>query len=201
MHVGSLVDEREVGAELVADRGLEDALEHVAMCLQVRLGRPDVEPVAGERDPVDRALRREPREHLALDRDAAFRRHELEHLRLEHVEPGVDEVGVDLLGPRLLEEGLDATVRGGADEPVPARVGDRCEQDCRLGAGRAMERDQLAEVGLAERVAVEREEALFELAACEADRAAGSERLVLDRVRERHPSWLLPNVDSIWSGR
>ena len=49
-----------------------------------------------------------------------------------------------------------------------------------------MERDHLAEVGLAQRVAVEREEALVELAAGEADRTARTERLVLDRVLEAH---------------
>ncbi len=49
-----------------------------------------------------------------------------------------------------------------------------------------MEGDQLAEIGLAQRVPVEREEAPFELAAGEADRSAGAERLVLDRVLERH---------------
>ena len=46
VHVRGLVDEREVGAERIADLRLEDALEHVAMRLQVRLGRADVEPVA-----------------------------------------------------------------------------------------------------------------------------------------------------------
>ena len=135
---------------------------------------PKTEPLFGE-----------PREDLALDRDGATRRDEIEHLGLEHVEAGVDQVGVDLLGPRLLEERLDTSVRGGANEPVSARIGDRREQDRRLGAGRAMERHQLAEVGLAQRVAVEREEALVELAPGEADRSPGAERLVLDRVVER----------------
>ena len=51
-----------------------------------------------------------------------------------------------------------------------------------------MERDHLAEVGLAQRVAVEREEAALEPAAGEADRAARAERLVLDRVLEREPA-------------
>ena len=49
-----------------------------------------------------------------------------------------------------------------------------------------MEGDHLAQVGFAQRVAVEREEAPVELAPREADRATGSERLVLDRVLECH---------------
>ena len=86
MHVGRLVDEREVGAERVSHLGLEDPLEHVAVRLEVRLRRPDVEPVARKRDPVHGALRRELREHLALDRDGPAGRHEVEHLGLEDVE-------------------------------------------------------------------------------------------------------------------
>ena len=109
-------------------------LEHVAVRLEIRLGRADVEPVPRQRDPEHGAFVGEPREDLALDRDGATRRDEVEHLGLEHVEAGVDEVGVDLLRPRLLEERLDATVRGRPHEPVAARVGDRREQDRRLGA-------------------------------------------------------------------
>ena len=62
-----------------------------------------------------------------------------------------------------------------------------------------MEGDQLAEIGLAQRVPVEREEAPFEVAAGEADRASGAERLVLDRVLERHPVVLRsePGLDLI----
>ena len=114
MHLGARVDEREVAAERLAHLGRERALEDVAVRLQIRLGRPDVEPVAGERDAEHGALLGEPREDLALDRHGAALGHELEHLGLEHVQAGVDEVGVDLLGPRLLEEALDAAVGGDA---------------------------------------------------------------------------------------
>ena len=47
-----------------------------------------------------------------------------------------------------------------------------------------MEVDELAEVGLTQRVAVQREEAALELARREPDRAARPQRLVLDRVLE-----------------
>ncbi len=113
-------------------------------------------------------------------------RNEVQNLRLEDIETGVDEIRVDLLRPRLLEEGLDATVGGRAHEAVAARVGDRSEQDRGLRARRAVEGDQLAEIGLAQRVPVEREEAPFELATGEGDGSSGTERLVLDRVLERH---------------
>ena len=158
------------------------------MRLQVRLWRPDVEPVAGKRDPVHGALLGEPREHLALDRHRAALGHEVEHLGLEHVQPRVDEVGVDVLGPRLLEEALDAAVVDNADEAVAAGVGHGREQDRRLRAGRAVERDELGKVGLAQRVAVQREERARRAPSREPDRASGAERLRLDRVLERKPA-------------
>ncbi len=184
MHARRLVDEREVGAERVADLRLEDPLEDIAMRLQVGLGRSHIEPVARQRDPVDGPLLRELREDLALDRDRAVGWNELERLRLEHVQTRVDQVGVDLLRPGLLEEALDPTVVREPDEPVAARIGNRGQQDRRLRARRAVEAHELREIGLAQRVAVQREEAPLELASGEGDRAAGSERLVLDRVLE-----------------
>ena len=49
-----------------------------------------------------------------------------------------------------------------------------------------MERDHLREVRLAQGVPVQREEARLELAPREPDRASRAERLVLDRVLQRH---------------
>ena len=104
------------------------------------------------------ALVDEPREDLALDRDRLVGRDEVEHVRLEHVEAGVDQVRADLLGPRLLEETRDEAVLTEADEAVARRVGDGREQDRRARAALAVEGDQRVEVGRAERVPVEREE-------------------------------------------
>ena len=72
--------------ELVADLGAEPALEHVVLRLQVRVGRAHVEPVPRQRQPVNGSLGAELREHLALDRDGATRRDQVEHARLEDVE-------------------------------------------------------------------------------------------------------------------
>jgi hypothetical protein len=68
------------------------------MRLEVRLGRPDVEPEAGQREPVHRAFRTELWEHLPFDRDRAIGGDQIEDARLEHVEARVDQVRVDLLG-------------------------------------------------------------------------------------------------------
>ena len=172
------------------------------MSLEIRLGRSDVEPVAGQRDAEDRALGGERRKDLALDGDGATLRHEVEHLGLEHVQAGVDEIGVDLLRPRLLEERLDAAVRRRADEPVAARIGDGSQEDRRLRARRTMERDHLAEIGLAQRVAVQGEEAALEAARGERDAATGAEWLVLDRIaRGSSPCSDLPKCACSCSGR
>src|SRR5436853_5376992 len=48
-------------------------------------------------------IRRPPRSTL-FPYTTLFRSHLREDVGLEHVEPGVDEIGVDLLGPRFLEE-------------------------------------------------------------------------------------------------
>ena len=154
------------------------------MRLQVGLGRPHIEPVALERRPVDGTFRGEPREDLPLDRDRVVLGNAGERLRLEDVQPRVDEVGVDLLGTGLLEEGLDAAVVGDPHEAVPARVRHGRQQDRRLRPARAMEADELGEVRLAQRVAVQREEAPLEAAGGERDPPARAERLRLDGVLE-----------------
>src|SRR5204862_7898958 len=83
------------------------------------------------------------------------------------------------------EEARDPSVGTEADEAVAGRIGDRRQQDRRLRAAIAMELDEPPEVGSAQRVAVQREEASDDPARCEADRAAGAERLVLGAVLER----------------
>src|SRR3989442_12142465 len=86
--------------------------------------------MVAERGPEDRnAAREEGGEDLPLDRDRAVGRNAPEELRLEHVDPGVDEVGRDLLGPRLLEEASDGPGAGRLYEPVRGRavVGDEAD--------------------------------------------------------------------------
>ena len=183
--LGGRGDEHEVATELVADLGAEPALEHVVLRLQVGVGRAHVEPVSRQREPVDGSLGAELREDLALDRDGATGRDQVEHARLEDVEARVDQVGVDLLGPRLLEERRDPAVGSEADEAVAARVGDGREQDRGLRPGRPVEGEQRVEIGLAQRVAVEGEERLPQVTCGEPDRAAGAEGRVLDLVVER----------------
>jgi len=184
-HARARIDIGEVAAEGLPHLRREVPLEDVAVRLQVRLRRPDVEPVAVQPEPEEAPLLDEPRKDLALDRDGHVRRDQLQHLALEHVEPGVDQVGVDLLGARLLQERADRAVLVQAHEPVAARVRDRREQDRAERAALAVEGGHRGEVGAVEDVSVEREERAVEAVRGEPDAAARSERLRLDAVLER----------------
>ena len=103
--------------------------EDVRGALQVALGRPDVEPVGLAVGEAAQPALGEHRPDLALDRDVAVRRDQVEHRALEHVGAGADQVGVDLLGARLLEEAEHAAVVVDAHEAVGARILDRHERE------------------------------------------------------------------------
>src|SRR5271165_4433782 len=104
LDLGVLGDRHPAAAEALAHRGGDVALDDVEGPLEVAGGRADVEPVALRRVAVE-AVADEPWPHLALDRDVALGRHQLEHLALEHVGAGADQVGFDLIsaGAYVLE--------------------------------------------------------------------------------------------------
>ena len=106
----------------------------------------------------------------------------LQHLGLEHVDAGVDGVGEHLAPRRLLEEALDPALVVGDDDAELERVVDRLEPDGDGAALLAVERDERAQVDVAERVARDDEEGVVERIACQPDRAGGAERQLLDRV-------------------
>ena len=116
--------------------GLHVALEDVEGGLEVALGRPDVEPVGVGRE-GEEPVADEPRPDLALDRDVAVGRDEVEDAALEHVGAGADEVRVDRVGGRLLDELAHGVVVVRAHEAVGARVLDRHEGERADRAGRA----------------------------------------------------------------
>ena len=111
-------------------------VERVEVRLPVLVEVADVLPVAVEHVPVDRPA------HLEQEREELLRevvrpvgRDVPQHLRLEHVDAGVDRVGEDLAPRRLLEEALDLAVLVGDDDPELERVVDRLEPDRDGGAG------------------------------------------------------------------
>src|SRR5205085_5397373 len=126
----------------------------------------DVLPVAVADVAVDRTAHLEQqREELLREVVRAVARHVLEHLRLEHVDAGVDRVAEDLPPPRLLEEPLDASVLVGDDDPELERILDRLEPDRDGGIALAVELDESRQVDVAEGVAGDDECRLREPAA------------------------------------
>ena len=81
-------------------------------------------------------------EGLPLDRDPPAGRDAVEHDGLEHVGPGVDQVGRRLAGGRLLDERDDPAVVVGGDDAERGGVVDRREGDGRLGPASPVEGDQ-----------------------------------------------------------
>jgi hypothetical protein len=69
-------------------------------------------------------------------------------------------VGHDLLGARLLDETGHLTVRVRRDEAVPRGIRRTREQNCRLRAALAVEFGEDSQIGLAQRIPVEREDVL-----------------------------------------
>ena len=116
------------GPEAIGHGRRDVALEDVEGALQVALGRPDVEPV-GVGGEAEEPLADELRPDLALDRDVAVGRDEVEHRALEHVGAGRDELRVDLVGAGLLDELLDRLVVVQAHEAVGGGVVDRHERE------------------------------------------------------------------------
>ena len=174
----ALADGQVAGPEPLGHGGGDVALEDVEGALQVALGRPDVEPV-GLGGEAEEALADEPRPDLALDRDVAIGRDEVEHRALEHVGAGRDEVRVDLVGAGLLDELLDRLVVVQAHEAVGGRVGDRDERERADRPGRLVLGDLRGEVDVGQDVAVEHQEALVEELLGVLERAGRAARLGL----------------------
>ena len=121
-----------------------DALvERVEVRLPVLVEVADVLPVAVEHVAVDRPAHLEQQwEELLREVVRPVARDVPQHLRLEHVDAGVDRVGEDLAPRRLLEEALDAAVLVGDDDAELERVLDRLEPDRDRGALLAVEVDE-----------------------------------------------------------
>ena len=160
-------------------------VEGIEVRLPVLVEVADVLPVAVEDVAVDRPS------HLEQEREELLRevvrpvlRDVLQHLRLEHVDAGVDGVGEDLAPRRLLEEALDPAVLVGDDDAELERVVDRLEPDRHRGLLLAVRLDELRQVDVAECVAGDDEERVVEPPRRELHRAGGAERRLLDRIAD-----------------
>ena len=167
----------------------DEAVEHVLVRLAELLDRPDVLPVAMLGDDVAverRALGEQLGEELLGEVVGLALRDAVEQLGLDHVHAGVDRVGEDLAPRRLLEEALDPALLVGDHDAELERVVDRLQRERRERAALAVERDDLAEIEVAERVARDHDERLGQVLARVLHRAGGAERLLLDRVLDAH---------------
>ena len=157
-----------VGAEV----GLEGA-----DVLPVAVGHVAVEPLAGGQGG---------RERLAREVDGLPLGDEVEDLRLEDVDAGVDGVAEHLAPGRLLQEPLDRPVLVGDDDAELERVLDRLEGQGGQAPVGVVEVDDGAEVDVGQDVAGDDEEPLVELVLGVAHRTGRAERGRLGGVDHAH---------------
>ena len=163
------------------------AVERVEVRLPVLVEVADVLPVAVADHPVQRPAHLEQqREELLREVVRPVGRDVLEHLRLEHVDAGVDRVREDLAPGRLLEEALDPAVLVGDDDPELERVLDRLQADRHGGAALAVERRRSAPRSMSQSASPEMTRKVSSsLPRGEPHRAGRAERRLLDRVLDR----------------
>ena len=168
--------------------GRVPAVHDVAMHLRVLRRRADVDPVAVVDVGDERfAALDERREIAAFDRPGDVARNAVERVRLEHVDAGVDVVGRDLVGVRLLEKAADVAIRVGFDQAVGRRIVDRRQDDRRARLALAVQPDDAREIDLRQHVAVEHDDRFGQLVARVLDGARRAERRGLDDVADLDP--------------
>ncbi len=166
-----------------ADVDLHLAVEHVLVGTDVRPELTDVLPVLLRHVAVQGvAVVEQRREHVAGEVDHLPLGDEVEDLRFEHVDPGVDGVGEHLAPRRLLQEALDGAVGLRDHDAELERVLHVLQRDRRGGVGVAVRFDERGEVDVGEHVARDHEERVVELRRRVAHRSGGAERRVFRGV-------------------
>ena len=165
-------------AELEAvDVHLDLLVEDVLVGLEVGLERADVLPVAVGHVPVEGLPGRQ-----GLGKGLAGEVHrlsfgdEVEDLRLEHVDPGVDGVTEHLAPCRLLEEPLDGAVLVGDHDAELQRVVHRLQGEGGQTAPPVVEVDHLGQIDVGEDVPRDDQKALVQFVAGVPHRSGGAER-------------------------
>ena len=151
-----------------------------------------------KRRPVgDQAL-----EGVTLDRHPGGRRDPVEHARLEHVRPGVDQVARFGPGCRLLDEAPDASVVVELDDTERRWIVDPDEVQRGLGAESAVGGDEGADVEIGQHVTVGDDERVVDAGGLgrEPDRSGGVERLGLDGVASTPTSPQRPSGNASMNG-
>ncbi len=159
------------------DLEMDSAVQDVVVGAAIRLERADVLPIALDDVPDElQPSVQHRREYVAREVDDLAFGDEVEDLRLEHVDVGVDRVREHLAPGRLLEEALDRPVLTSDDDPELHGILNALEGDRRKRLARLVRLHHFAEVDVGQRVAGNHEERLVELFHGVAHRARGAER-------------------------
>ena len=150
--------------------------------------RADVLPVAvGDPAVQRRAVLQQLGEHVSRPVDDLAGRHVREHLRLHHVDAGVDGVGEDLAPGRLLQESLDLAVVVDDDDAELQRIGHPRQRDRHEGVVVLVELNQIRQVDIGQRVPGDHQERLVPQRVLGVLHAAGgAEWRLLGRVLQAH---------------
>ena len=185
IHVARGPDARQ---ELLAERlALHFSAEQVGVRAREFDDRADVGPV-----PVgDVAVKRlpfseQPWKKILAEVEHLAQAESLEDARLDDVDAGVDRVAEDLAPRRLLEKFRDLPIRIRDHDAVLERIGHVDERERDGGTALAVERNDLREVDVRERVARDDEERPFEVLVELPHRAARPKRRLFDAVAQAH---------------
>src|SRR5713101_3642233 len=172
---------------LTRDLDIDPPLECVPVRLVVGLDVADVAPVAGHQETVERhGVGQHLGEDVAAPVHHRRRRHHVEYLRLDDVDPGVDLVGEDLAPGWLFEKAVDGAVRVGDHDPVLERVRHRGQHDGGRCALFLVELHHAGQVDVGEGVAADDDERLVQELLRILDAAGGAEWRIFDHVGDVH---------------
>ena len=147
------------------DVHVDHLVEDVLVGAEVGVHRAHVLPVAMGHRAVERpAVLQELREDVGREVDWSAGLDEVQDLRLQHVDAGVDGVAEDLAPCRLLEEALDRAVVAGDDDAEVQRPVDRGQPDRRHRLTGDVEVDDVRQVDVGDHVARHDDEALLRAA-------------------------------------
>jgi len=173
---------------LAGDLDVDPALQRVPVGLVIGLDVADVAPVAGRQVPEEgHPTPKHLGEDVAAPIDDGGRWQEIEHLRLENVDAGVDLVGEDLTPGGLFQEPVDGAVGVSDHHPELQRARDRGQDDGRRRHMFAVKGDRLGQVDVGQGVAADDDKGLVQVGLRVLDAPGRPQRRILHDVGDVHP--------------
>ena len=178
-----LADKDVALAPLSGDLDVHPAFERIPVRLVIGLNVADVAPVAARQVAVQRhRIGEHLGKHVAAPIDHAGRRQQVEHLRLDQVDAGVDLVREHLAPGWLFQEAIDGPVRIRDHHAELERVRHRGEHDRGRRLLLPVILHHLAEIDVGHRIAADDDEGLVQVLLRVLDTAGGAQRRVLDDI-------------------